>query len=75
MADSAGSFPELKELPAIEGCGIIMSTAFSKDGLLLAAGDNKGQLHVLIYKGSTKGWGVLYSTKAHEGDVVACIWA
>ena len=60
-------------VPKPPGGGIIMSMAFSADGLLLAAGDSKGAAHVWAKKPT--GWGFLASLKGHEGDVVACRWA
>ena len=59
--------------PKPGACGIIMSLGFSIDGLLLAAGDNKGSAHVWARKAA--GWSCLASLKGHEGDVVACKWA
>jgi len=60
-------------VPKPPGGGIIMSMAFSGDGLLLAAGDNKGAAHVWARKPT--GWGFLASLKGHQGDVVACRWS
>jgi hypothetical protein len=37
-------------LPKPAGGGIIMSMGFSVDGMLLAAGDNKGAVHIWVKK-------------------------
>jgi len=43
-------FIRAEPFPKPPGGGIIMSMGFSVDGLLLAAGDNKGAAHIWIKK-------------------------
>jgi WD40 repeat protein len=53
-----------------------MSSAFSPDGLLYAAGNNHGVTHIWVSSSQASGgWRVLAELKGHEGDVVACAWS